>query len=240
MRGLPVSRETGQLRVAVVGTGTGVGKTHASVALVAALAARGDKVCGLKPIESGVDGLSRSDAEHLAAVSSVQPEPAPYRFPEPLSPHLAARRCAQAISLDLVAAWVDRHQASLVIVESAGALLSPLGPGATNADLVRALAPDAVVLVGLDRLGILHEVASCVLALRALAPGLPPALVMLNPPSAPDASTGTNAGELEMLGIAAGAVVMPRAAPTAPSSLAAAELALARLDLRERAHVRGA
>ncbi|WP_437599126.1 ATP-dependent dethiobiotin synthetase BioD [Sorangium sp. So ce590] len=231
MRGRPVSRETGQLRVAVVGTGTGVGKTHASVALVAALAARGDKVCGLKPIESGVNGLSTSDADQLALVSSVQPEPAPYRFLEPLSPHLAARRCARGISLDLVAAWVDRQQAPLVIIESAGALLSPLGPGVTNADLVRALAPDAVVLVGLDRLGILHEVASCMLALRALAPGLPPALVVLNPPAAPDASTGTNTGELEMLGIARDGVVMPRALPTAPASLAAAALTLARLGM---------
>ncbi|XXX75987.1 dethiobiotin synthase [Sorangium sp. So ce134] len=231
MRGRPVSRETGKLRVAVVGTGTGVGKTHASVALVAALAARGAGVCGLKPIESGVDGLSASDADQLAAVSSVQPEPAPYRFVEPLSPHLAARRSGLAISLDAVAAWVDRQRAPLVIVESAGALLSPLGPGLTNADLVRALVPDAVVLVGLDRLGILHEVASCVLALRALAPGLPPALVVLNPPAAPDASTGTNAGELETLGIAQGAVVMPRGEPTGPASLAAAELALARLGI---------
>lgn len=238
MKGHPVSRETGQRRVAVVGTGTGVGKTHSSVALVAALAARGHKVCGLKPIESGVDGLSRSDADQLALVSSIEPEPAPYRFPEPLSPHLAARRCARAVSLDVVAAWVDRQQAPLVIIESAGALLSPLGPGVTNADLVRALAPDAVVLVGLDRLGILHEVASCMLALRALAPGLPPALVLLNPPAAPDASTGTNAGELATLDVARDTVVMPRAVPTAPSSLAAAELALARLGMWDLARMR--
>lgn len=231
MRGHPVSRETGRIRVAVVGTGTGVGKTHVSVALVAALAARGDKICGLKPIESGVDGTSTTDAEQLALVSSVQPEPAPYRFAEPLSPHLAARRCGRAISLEVAAAWVERQPAPLAIVESAGALLSPLGPGLTNADLVRALSPDAVVLVGLDRLGILHEVACCTLALRALAPGLPPAMIVLNPPAAPDASTGTNAGELAVLGIASGAVVMPRAAPTAPASLAAAQVALARLAL---------
>ncbi|WP_437937046.1 dethiobiotin synthase [Sorangium sp. So ce341] len=229
MRGRPVSRETGQLRVAVVGTGTGVGKTHATVALVAALAARGNEVCGLKPIESGVDGVSASDADQLAAVSSVQPEPAPYRFREPVSPHLAARRCASAISLEVVTSWVAKQKAPWVLIESAGALLSPLGTGLTNADLVRALAPDAVVLVGLDRLGILHEVASAVLVLRALAPGLPPAQVVLNPPAAPDASTGTNAGELEALGIATGAVEMPRAEPTAPASLAAAERVLARL-----------
>ncbi|KYF57097.1 dethiobiotin synthase [Sorangium cellulosum] len=229
MRRRPVSRETGQLRVAVVGTGTGVGKTHASVAMVAALAARGTQISGLKPIESGVDGTSMTDAAQLAAVSSARPEPAPYCFADPVSPHLAARRCGLAISLDVAAAWVARQPAPVVVVESAGALLSPLGPGLTNADLVRALAPDALVLVGLDRLGILHEVACCMLALRAVAPGLPPALVVLNPPAAPDASTGTNAAELESLGVTSGAVAMPRGASTSPALLAAAQLVWTRL-----------
>ncbi|WP_437608125.1 dethiobiotin synthase [Sorangium sp. So ce834] len=125
MRGGAVSRETGQLRVAVVGTGTGVGKTHTAVALVAALAARGDKVCELKPIEPGVDGLSVSEADQMVTVSSVQPEPAPYRFPESVSPHRAARRCASAISPDVVASCVGTQKAPGVIVESAGALPSP-------------------------------------------------------------------------------------------------------------------
>ncbi|AUX48269.1 hypothetical protein SOCE26_098010 [Sorangium cellulosum] len=229
MKDRPVSRETAQRRVAVVGTGTGVGKTHTSVALVAALAARGEVVCGLKPIESGLDGTSLADADQLAQVSSVRPEPAPFRFSEPVSPHLAARRCARAISLEVATGWVNDQPGSVVVVESAGALLSPLGPGLTNLDLVRALAPAAVVLVGLDRLGILHEVACCLLALRTLAPALPSPVVVLNPPAAPDASTGTNAEELQTLGITSGAVSMPRGAPTGPASIAAAQLVLSRL-----------
>ncbi|WP_437674936.1 ATP-dependent dethiobiotin synthetase BioD [Sorangium sp. So ce131] len=227
----PVSRETAQLRVAVVGTGTGVGKTHTSVALVAALAARGGVVCGLKPIESGLDGTSASDADQLAQVSSVRPGPAPFRFSEPISPHLAARRCGRTISLDVATGWISDQPAPVVVVESAGALLSPLGPGLTNLDLVRALAPAAVVLVGLDRLGILHEVACCLLALRTLAPALPLPVVVLNPPAAPDASTGTNAEELETLGVTSGAITMPRGAPTAPASMTAAQRVLSRLCL---------
>jgi dethiobiotin synthetase len=69
------------------------------------------------------------------------------------------------------------------------------------------------------------------LALRALAPGLPPPIIVLNPPADPDASTGTNAGELHALGTTPECVVMPRAAPTAPESLAAAQLAVAQLAL---------
>jgi dethiobiotin synthetase len=217
--------------VAVVGTGTEVGKTHVAVALVSALAARGEAVSGLKPIESGVDGSSASDADRLARVSSVRPEVAPYRFVEPVSPHLAARRHDRAISLEVATAWVARHEAPLLVVESAGALLSPLGPGLTNADLVRALRPEAVVLVGLDRLGILHEVAACLLALRTLVPEAPSPVVVLNPPAVSDASAGTNVGELEVLGIASGGVLMPRGAPDAPDALAAAQIALSRLGL---------
>ncbi|WP_437674938.1 AAA family ATPase [Sorangium sp. So ce131] len=74
-RDRPVSRETAQLRVAVAGTGIGGGKTHTSVALIAALTARGDAVCALKPIGSGLDGTSAADAYQLAQVSSVRPGP---------------------------------------------------------------------------------------------------------------------------------------------------------------------
>jgi dethiobiotin synthetase len=205
--------------VAVLGTGTGVGKTHASVALIAALSGRGDLVCGLKPIESGVvDGIL-TDAARLAEVSSVRAGPAPFTFGEPVSPHLAARVAGVTISVEAAAAWVRGHRIGVLVVETAGAVLSPLGPGVTNLDLTRALRPDAVVLVGLDRLGVLHEVSACLFVLRTLAPDLPEATVILNEPAEPDASTGTNAGELELLGIAGGVVVLPRAEPTSATAL---------------------
>ena len=119
----------------------------------------------------------------------------------------------------------------MLIVETAGAVLSPLGAGLTNLDLVRAMAPTAVVLVGLDRLGILHEVASCLLVLRSLAPQLPLPLVVLNEPSTPDASTGTNVAELIALETVGRAVVFPRMDPTAPGSACAADTALSELGL---------
>jgi len=213
-----VSRETPRL-VAVVGTGTEVGKTHASVALVAALAAEGRKVCGLKPIESGVSPGVLTDAARLAAVSSAPCAAAPYQFEAPVSPHLAARSTGVTISVEAAARWVLDQVAEVLVVETAGALLSPLGPGLTNLDLVRALRPDALVLVGLDRLGILHEVAACQVALRALAPELPEPVVVLNAPAVRDASSGTNAGELRTLGVVSRVVGMPRGESLEPESL---------------------
>ena len=75
--------------VAVVGTGTGIGKTHLAVALTQALAARGP-VVAWKPVESGVRGALGDDEAALAAVSAAHVPS--LRLRAPLSPHLAARR----------------------------------------------------------------------------------------------------------------------------------------------------
>jgi dethiobiotin synthetase len=189
-------------RIVLVGTGTGIGKTHVGVALVGALAAAGMEVAGLKPVESGV-GSGISDAERLAGASSfhVKPPP-PYMLAAPLSPHLAAPLEGRMIELAPILRWVDSVEAPWVVVETAGALLSPLAPGLTNLDLAVALRPTALVLVAPDRLGVLHDVTAALLALRVLAPGMPDPVVVLSAPEETDASTGTNGVELMALRIA--------------------------------------
>jgi dethiobiotin synthetase len=202
-------------RIVVVGTGTNVGKTHLAVALVSYLTRSSDSVCGLKPIESGVPaGRIGSDARDLADASVFHVKhPQPYAFPDPVSPHLAARRMGVAVDLARVTAWVDDHPADWVVVETAGALLSPIAPGLTNLDLAKALQPDTWLLVAVDRLGVLHDVAACVLALRAHGVAEPP-LVVLQKPDVTDGSTGTNADELVTLGTVPRAFEMPRDRPT--------------------------
>jgi dethiobiotin synthetase len=218
----PVSAMT--FRILILGTGTSIGKTHLGVALTSALASGGVDVCALKPIESGV-GPTASDAQVLAAVSTFPVKPPPYVFREPLSPHLAARRAGELIHLPTVAAWVDSHPATVAVIETAGALLSPLGPNLTNLDLARCLHPQAVILVAPDRLGVLHDVTASLHAWRTLAPDLPSPLVVLQPPPTPDTSSGTNTVELTTLAITSRSVLFPRADPSsAPSIEAAREL----------------
>lgn len=190
-----------QLRLVVVGTGTNIGKTHAAVSLLKALDARDLPTTGLKPVESGV-AFGVSDAAQLAAAGTNPPRlPPPYAFSDPLSPHLAARLAGASIDLESIVRWVFSHTDTSLVVETAGALLSPLGPGCTNLTLAAALRPSALILVAPDRLGSLHEVSSALVVLRALAPQLPPPIVLLQPPSEPDASSGMNARELRTLGI---------------------------------------
>ena len=225
------------MRLLVVGTGTGVGKTHVACTLIETWAARGVEAVGLKPIETGVEAGGESwdatsDQSRLWASSqtfhvkrastSFHVKRPLYAFPDPVSPHLAARRAGTSIELRAIDRWVGEHRAPVVVVETAGGLFSPLGERATNLDLVIALAPTAVLLVAPDRLGVLHDVTAS-LGL-ASARGLPTPGLVLSAPGLPDASTGSNGPELARLGIAMPIAEFPRRDPSDAASRAAALL----------------
>ena len=203
------------MRIVVVGTGTNIGKTHLGVALVHALAGQGKSVCGIKPIESGVPANGVGvDAAALAEVSTFEVKPQLYALSDPVSPHLAARRAGVTIEVGCVVDWVNEHAAAhWILIETAGGLLSPLGPGITNLDLSNAVMPDLWILVGVDRLGVLHEIGACQLALKNQSARQARVMVVLQSPETPDDSTGSNAEELVTLGIANVAFTMPRAEP---------------------------
>jgi len=209
------------MRVVILGCGTGVGKTRVSVALLRALADRGLPALGLKPIESGIQGGNHStvaegpsDAAALSDASSIRAgivHPL-YALPEPVSPHLAARRAGKRIELGRIADWLSQAEQFVAphvsspsvgwtIIETAGGVFSPLAPGVTNFTLAQTLGPAIWVLVAADALGVLHDVSSCLLAMRAS--GREPEHLVLSAARDPDASTGSNGAELEALGIAA-------------------------------------
>lgn len=157
-------------RILVLGTGTEIGKTHVSVRVLRALAARGARALGIKPVESGLVGLSpgQADYERLGAAGIFTAFPR-YGLPEPLSPHLAARRAGRALELSEISEWVAEleraHAPSLTLVETAGGAFSPLGDEIVNVDLIGALEPSLVLLVAPDRLGVLHDVRATLGAL---------------------------------------------------------------------------
>jgi len=219
----------------VLGCGTAVGKTRVSVALLRELEARGFQALGLKPIESGLDLAAaaeasdrqsehepKSDAAALARAGSLKsnvPHPL-YAFVDPVSPHLAARLRGTAIDMEQVVAWVSAAEASVTplvashsakrwtIVETAGGVFSPLGPGLSNFELARRLDPALWVLVAADSLGVLHDVSATLEAMRAR--GRSPDHLVLSGAREPDASTGSNAAELTTLAIATPSAVLAR------------------------------
>ena len=215
--------------VVVAGTGTGVGKTHVSCAILRAWGAGGAAVSGYKPIESGVDGSGTSDQDLLDAAATFHVKHVRLALRTPVSPHLAARD--EGVVLDwrpyVAHALALRAACAGVLVELAGGLFTPLTDTTRNADLAVALHPTTLVLVAVDRLGVLHDVDVC---LRA-APDLRIRAIALNAPDIPDASTGRNAGELIRL-LGRSVVTFPRADPAAPASIAAAQQLMAAVRLR--------
>jgi len=213
-------------RVLILGCGTGVGKTRVSSALLRELRAEGLACMGLKPVESGIQPISGlggpgSDAHLLAASGSfatAAPHPF-YALAEPISPHLAARRAGTQIHLPSIRSWLEKaeqnvtphvtpHSATWRVIETAGGVFSPLTSDATNFDLATTLDPAIWVLVASDSLGVLHDLTATLLAMRAR--GRTPDHVVLSAARDPDASTGSNAAELRLLGITNPTAVLER------------------------------
>lgn len=151
--------------VFIAGTDTGIGKTHASCALLHALRANGCRACGMKPVASGCmdtpAGLHNDDALALLAASSSAPPYArinPVALHEPLSPHLAAAHDGVTITLSSLRTAFDELCAEhdVVVVEGIGGWRVPLAPGLFASDIAKAWQLPVVLVVGL-RLGCLSH-----------------------------------------------------------------------------------
>jgi dethiobiotin synthetase len=155
----------------VAGTDTGVGKTWVCVQLLQALVAAGHRVAGMKPVAAGVidtaDGPRNEDALALAAAGSVG---LPYQLVNPVclqtptSPHLAAMDAGLKVDIGVIRQAYDliKSRSDLIIVESAGGWLVPIGPaqpgtnGPTMQDVALALGLPVLLVVGV-RLGCLNH-----------------------------------------------------------------------------------
>jgi dethiobiotin synthetase len=134
----------------VTGTDTGVGKTLVSCALLHALAGRGLRVVGMKPLAAGAERLAgklrNDDAVALQAASNVSaPDDLvnPYCFAPPIAPHIAAAEAGVEIALDR-------------IEHAYRGLRVPLGPDVDMRELAVRLALPVVLVVGM-RLGCLSH-----------------------------------------------------------------------------------
>jgi dethiobiotin synthetase len=151
--------------VFIAGTDTGVGKTHASCALLHALRVAGHNACGMKPVASGCAetllGLRNDDALALQAASSGSPPYTlinPMAMRDPLSPHLAAAHAGVTISLPPLRDAFEQLSANhdCVVVEGVGGWLVPLAPGLLASEIPRQWQLPVILVVGM-RLGCLNH-----------------------------------------------------------------------------------
>jgi dethiobiotin synthetase len=145
----------------IAGTDTGVGKTRVTAALLRSLGLRGVRAAGMKPVAAGTNGERNEDVAAMIANSCTgpaAPDLNPYCFPDPISPHIAARRAGVAIDPAVIVAAYRRItlHCEVVLVEGTGGWLTPIGAGATMADVAQSLALPVVLVVGM-RLGCLNH-----------------------------------------------------------------------------------
>ena len=171
----PRHRVTASPGFFVTGTDTGVGKTLVACALLHALARRGLRVVGMKPVAAGArreDGLLVNDDVVALTAASNTAAPAelvnPYCFEPPVAPHIAAAQAGVTIELARIvrAHAALARDADCVVVEGAGGFRVPLSPHANTSELAAALALPVVLVVGM-RLGCLNHALLTADAVRA-------------------------------------------------------------------------
>lgn len=141
----------------VTGSGTGVGKTLVTQLIVSALRQRRRRVHALKPIVSGFDASepeASDTAQLLDALGLPLDSPnldavSPWRFAEPVSPDMAARREGRTIPFDELVAFCTRQPAeTTTVIEGVGGVMVPLDEKRTVIDWIAAVACPTVLVTG--------------------------------------------------------------------------------------------
>lgn len=144
----------------VTATGTGVGKTFTTCALVHQLRRAGSPVQALKPVVSGFS-LEDASASDPGQLLEALEEPidtaslgriAPFRFAAPLSPDMAARREGRTLDFDALVSFcrdaIGRNAGTTSFIEGVGGAMVPLDDTHTVLDWMSALGLPAIVVAG--------------------------------------------------------------------------------------------
>lgn len=160
----------------ITSTGTGIGKTYVTAALISQARAQGLSVAATKPVISGFDKreIAGSDTGAILAALGEAPTPenvariSPWRFAAPLAPNMAAR--AEGKALDCEALFAHgraflRQDADLLLIEGVGGVMVPLDAKNTVLDWIAAVAAPVLLVVG-DYLGTISHTLTAVEVLR--------------------------------------------------------------------------
>jgi len=143
----------------ITGTGTDIGKTFLTAALIRNLRSAGIGVHAIKPVVTGFDdkSLQGSDPAVLLAalgrsVSLQEIEGiSPWRFKAPLSPDAAARQEGRSIAFAQVVEFCRKTLSAnpgVVLIEGIGGIMVPLDEHRTVLDLMSVLRLPLMLVAG--------------------------------------------------------------------------------------------
>jgi dethiobiotin synthetase len=163
----------------ITGTGTDVGKTALSLAVLLWARQRGLNAAYLKPVQCGTFAFGNppsqgGDADWIRAMAGPSAATrVTYRFPLAASPHLAAEQAGAMVDLGRIRADVEELAAAhdLLLVEGSGGAAVPVNRrGATLSALAAELSLPCLIACA-PGLGTLHHTLSTLAFLRALPSG---------------------------------------------------------------------
>jgi len=133
----------------ITATDTGVGKTITCLCLGALLKAKGYRVGVMKPVQCAGD-----DVQFLKQKLQLQDDLKsinPFYAPEPLSPHLAFRRAKIKFDQRKVQKCLKvlQRDHEIVLIEGAGGLMVPITDDYYNADLIKDLKAEVIIVTRL-------------------------------------------------------------------------------------------
>jgi dethiobiotin synthetase len=210
----------------VTGTGTDIGKTFVTAALIHEFRRRGRNVTALKPVASGFDTarVAESDPGVLlaalgeAATREALDRVAPWRFAAPLSPDMAARREDRAIDFAALVAHsrVAAAAADVALIEGVGGIMVPLDERRTVLDWMTALQLPLIV-VGGSYLGAISHALTAVDVLRNRS--LTVAALVVNETPASTVALDETAATIARFAAGVPIVILPRVeSPVPPHS----------------------
>ncbi len=154
----------------VLGTGTDVGKTYFSSQLIEQFFKKSPlgRALYLKPIESGKPSDTEIIQKQFKNQKSQLMITSFYQFPEPVSPHLAAKLNKVMIKPNQLVTAITKYLAlddDFIVIEGAGGVFTPLTETKTYLDVIKALGLP-VTLVAPAGLGAINQVLSTVYILK--------------------------------------------------------------------------
>jgi dethiobiotin synthetase len=184
----------------VTGTGTDIGKTFATAAIAALAPGR---VAVVKPAQTGMAPDDAGDLAEITRLSGVTDVHEYARYPDPLSPHHAARVSGlpELVFADVVRRIVDLDAThDLVLIEGAGGLQVPFDNEDrwTLMDLAGALNADFVVVTE-PGLGTLNHTKLTVDLIEEQTV-VTPHIVIGRWPAEPDLAMRCNVADLRRMG----------------------------------------
>lgn len=212
----------------ITGTGTDIGKTWVTCALLRHWCAAGRRVRAFKPVLSGFDPATAaaSDAGQLLAAmgrtvdAAALDEIAPWRFAAPLSPDMAAAREGRSIDFDALVGFTrrclpaKRHAGETenagadfyaTLIEGVGGVMVPLDAQHTVRGWIASSGLPCILVAG-SYLGSLSHTLTALESLRKVGAGVTAIVVNESPESSVSlddtlATLRCHAGDVPVTGI---------------------------------------